>query len=65
MLPNAVTCSRFPQHIVCNLHLKAVCMKTSDEFCHKVRSIPRVPRGVLRTNSQYVLKCPKNQDVRS
>ena len=44
---------------------QAVCMKTQDELYQKVRSTPRVPRGVLKSNSQYGLQDPQNQDARS
>ena len=43
---------------------KAVCMKTQDEFCQKVRLTPRVPRVVLKPNSQNGLQDPQNQDAR-
>ena len=44
---------------------KAVCMKTTDELYLKVRSTPRLPRVVLKSNSQYGLQYPQNQDARS
>ena len=44
---------------------KAVCMKTTDELYQKVRLTPRVPRVVLKSNSQYGLQDPKNQNARS
>ena len=43
---------------------KAVCMKTQDELYQKVRSTPSVPRVVLKSNSQYDLQHPQNQDAR-
>ena len=39
---------------------KAVCMKTLEELYQKIRLIPRVPRVVLKSNSQY-----GQQDLRS
>ena len=44
---------------------KAVCTKTQDELHQKVRLTPRVPRVVLKSNSQYVLQDLQNQDARS
>ena len=44
---------------------KAVCMKTTDELYQKVRLTPRVPRVVLKSNSQHGLQDPQNQDARS
>ena len=44
---------------------KAVCMKTTEELYQKVRLTPRVPRVVLKSNSQYGLQDPQNQDERS
>ena len=44
---------------------KAVCMKTTDELYQKVLLTPRVPRVVLKSNSQYGLQDPQNQDARS
>ena len=44
---------------------KAVYMKTTDELFQKVRLTPRAPRVVLKSNSQYGLQDPKNQDARS
>ena len=44
---------------------KAVCMKTQDELCQKVRLSPRVPRVVLKSNSQCGLQDPQNQDARA
>ena len=44
---------------------KAVCMKTTDEIYQKVLFTPRVPRLVLKSNSQYGLQDPQNQDARS
>ena len=43
---------------------KAVCMKTQDQLYQKVRLTPRVPRVVLKSNSQYGLQDPhaKTQD---
>ena len=40
-------------------------MKTSDELHQKVRLTPRVPRVVLKSNSQDGLQDPQNQDARS
>ena len=40
-------------------------MKTMDELYLKVRSTPRLPRVVLKSNSQYGLQYPQNQDARS
>ena len=40
-------------------------MKTTDELHQKVRLTPRVPRVVLKSNSQYGLQDPQNQDARS
>ena len=31
---------------------KAVCMKTKEELCHKVYQSPRLPRVILKPNSQ-------------
>ena len=44
---------------------KAVCMKPQDELHQKVRSTLGVPRVVLKSNSQYGLQDPQNQDARS
>ena len=44
---------------------KAVRMKTTEELYQKVRSTPSVPRVVLKSNSQYGLQDPQNQDERS
>ena len=44
---------------------KAVYMKIQEELCQKVRLTPRVPRFVLKSNSQYGLEDPQNQDARS
>ena len=44
---------------------KAVCVKTTDELYQKVRLTPRVPRDVLKSNSQHCLQDPQNQDARS
>ena len=44
---------------------KAVCMKTQDEFYQKVRLTPRVPRVVLKSNSQYGPQDPQSQEARS
>ena len=44
---------------------KAVCMKTKEELHQKVRLTPVVPRVVLKSNSQYGLQDPQNQDARS
>ena len=39
---------------------KAVCMKTHDELYQKVRLTPRVPRAVLKANSQYSQQDPQS-----
>ena len=44
---------------------KAVCMKTQDGLYQKVRLTPRVPRVVLKSNSQYGQHDLQNQDARS
>ena len=44
---------------------KAVCMKTQDELCQKVRLTPRVPRVVLKSNSKYGQKDPQSQEASS
>ena len=44
---------------------KAVCMKSTDELYQKVRLTPRVPRVVLKSNSQCCVQDPQNQDARS
>ena len=44
---------------------KAVRMKTTDELYRKVRLSPRVPRVVLKSNSQSGQQDPQNQDARS
>ena len=44
---------------------KVVCMKTQDELYQKVRLTPRVPRAVLKSNSQCGLQDPQSQDARS
>ena len=44
---------------------KAVCMKTQVELHQKVRLTPRVPRVVLKSNSQYGQQDPRSQDARS
>ena len=40
---------------------KAVCMKTQDELHQKVRLTPRVPRVVLKSNSQYGPQDPRSK----
>ena len=40
---------------------KAVCMETQDELYQKVRLTPRVPRAVLKSNSQYGQEDPRSQ----
>ena len=45
--------------------VKAVCMKTQDELYQKVRLTPRVPRVVLKSNSQCGQQDPQSQDARS
>ena len=40
-------------------------MKTQDEVYQKVRQTPRVPRVVLKSNSQYGEQDPQSQDARS
>ena len=44
---------------------KAVCMKTQDELYQKVRLTPRVPRLVLKSNSQCGQQDLQSQDARS
>ena len=44
---------------------QAVCMKTQDELYQKVRLTSRVPRVVLKSNSQYGQQDPQSQDARS
>ena len=44
---------------------KAVCMETMDELYQKVRLNPRVPRVVLKSNSQYGQQDPQNPDHRT
>ena len=44
---------------------KAVSMKTQDELYQKVRLTPRVPRVVLKWNSQYGQQDPRSQEARS
>ena len=44
---------------------KVVCMKTKDEQYQKVRLTPRVPRVVLRSNSQIGLQDQQEQDERT
>ena len=44
---------------------KAICMKTQEELYQKIRLTPRVPRAVLKSNSQKGLQDPQNQDARS
>ena len=44
---------------------KAVCMETQYELHQKVNLAPRVPRVVLKSNSQCGLQDPQNQDARS
>ena len=40
-------------------------MKSTDELYQKVRLTPRVPRIVLKSNSQCCVQDPQNQDARS
>ena len=40
-------------------------MKTKDELCQKVRMTPRVPRVVLKSNSQICLQDQREQDART
>ena len=44
---------------------KVVCMKTKDELFQKVRWTPRVPRVVLKSNSQIGLQDQRAQDART
>ena len=44
---------------------KAACVKTQEEVCQKVRLTPRVPRVVLKSNSQYCPQDPQSQEARS
>ena len=44
---------------------KAACIKTSDELYQNVRLTPRVPRAVLKSNSQYGQRDPRSQEARS
>ena len=44
---------------------KVVCMKTKDELHQKVRLTPRVPRVVLKSNSQIGLQDQREQDSRT
>ena len=44
---------------------KVVCMKTKDEQYQEVRLTPRVPRVVLRSNSQNGLQDQQEQDERT
>ena len=44
---------------------KAVCMKTQEELYNKVRLTPRVPRVVLKSNTQYGPHDPQSQEARS
>ena len=64
ILPDTVTCSRYNTLPTACIE-KAVCMKTQDELYQKVRWTPRVPRVVLKSNSQYGPQDPQNQDARS
>ena len=43
----------------------AVCMKTKDEPQQKIRLTPRVPRVLLKSNSQYGQQDLQSQDARS
>ena len=42
-----------------------VCMKTKDELFQKVRLTPRLPRVILRSNSQIGLQDQQEQDART
>ena len=44
---------------------KAVCVKTQDELYQKVPLTPRVPRVVLKSNSQYGQQDPQSHEARS
>ena len=44
---------------------KVVCMKTKDELFQKVRLTPRVPRDVLKSNSQIGQQDQREQDART
>ena len=44
---------------------KAVCMKTQEELYQKVRLTPRLPRVVLKSNSQHGQQDPRSQFARS
>ena len=44
---------------------RTVCVKTQEELHQKVRFTVRVPRVVLKSNSQYCPQDPQNQDARS
>ena len=59
ILPNTVACNRPLQH------KKVVCMKTKDELYQKVRLTPRVPRVVVKPNSQIGLQDQREQDART
>ena len=44
---------------------KKVCLKTKEEVFQKIHSTPRLPRAVLKSNSQYGQQDPRDQDARS
>ena len=44
---------------------KAVCMKTQEELYQKVRLTPRVPRVVVKSNSQHGQQESRSQDART
>ena len=60
-----LTCSRSLQHTTCSLHGEAACVKTQEELHQKVRLTPRVPRVVLKSNSQCGLQDPHSHDATS
>ena len=64
-LPNTVTCSRSLRHTIAACIEKAVCMNTQDELYRKVRLTPRLPRVVLKSNSQCGLQDLQGQEARS
>ena len=53
------------RHTTSCVCIEVVCMKTKDELFHKVRLTPKVPRVVLKSNSQIGLQDQQGQDART
>ena len=64
-LPNTVTCSRSLQHTISSLHWESGMYGNTGWALSNGSLFPRVPRVVLKSNSQYGQQDLQNQDARS